>query len=191
MTGGEEELALATSTAGRVTITRYAVDRPQLAAAARQVAACWRPEFGQPSSSAPPRVGEGGERFPFAYEGYGSRMALRLGGDGNGGLSATRAATVVMEEPAAYEGAGTLKQAASTADSDLYRWNGAMPALVLSLVGDALHPATWAEGTAANRGMLLSALDCAWLLVRCASLDKGLGVNKEATAQVLNERERL
>jgi hypothetical protein len=185
MDGGEEKLALATSSVGRATIVRYAVDRTQLAAAARRVAAYWRPACTQPARSSPPTVGEGGERYPLAREdGRSGRWAVRLGGDGHGGLAATRAATVLMEEPAVCGSGG----GGSGGDS---RWDGAMPPLVLSLVGDALLPAVWAEGTAANRGMLLSALDCAWLLVRAAGLREQLGVHRESTAQVLNERERL
>ena len=105
--------------------------------------------------------------------------AVRLGGDGNGGLCATNAAALLQAPSSVAE------QTASNATAH-------PPPLLVALLGDALLPSVWTEGTAVNRG-LLSTLDTTWLLLRAAALDSEnrLGVDAQATADIFNERERL
>ena len=105
--------------------------------------------------------------------------AVRLGGDGNGGLCATNAAALLQAPSSVAE------QTASNATVH-------PPPLLVALLGDALLPSVWTEGTAVNRG-LLSTLDTTWLLLRAAALDSEnrLGVDAQATADIFNERERL
>ena len=141
----------------------YAMDCARMEQAARAMSSCWEGcgWFGQQEPG-----GDGTpapELLPAAAAGAAADSGrVRIGGT-IGHFRASRAACVAVQANAP---------------------------LLLGLLGDALAPGDWATGAAANRA-LLSALDTAWLVRRAAGLGRAFGAAGEATAEVLNERERL